>query len=754
MPALFRSRNRLVFLSPLALVLLVACGDDSNGNDNGTLAVAVAPATENVAPGGSGTSAVTITRGGGFSGAVTLSQSGAPAGVTVSFTPSVIPASSTGSTVNVAVAAGTATGTHDITIRASGDDVADATATLELVIVSGDAGGFTLSASPTAITAPAGGAAVTSDITITRTAPFAGAVAFTVTGAPANVTATVAPASASGNTATLSVQAGAGAANGSYPLVIHGSGTGVPDATTTVTATVTGGAAPGISLALSPSPLPVTAGGAASTSTVTITRNGGFTGGVNLALTGAPSGMTATVAPNSNVTGNTATVTVQANNTVAANTYNLTLTGSGTGISNATATLPVTVSSGGGGGGTVTAAFCAADAPIWVAIQNGTTWTRVLPTSGSTYTFNFTASTGGIAVVDTTGTDYYLSVIFASVAEFTNVGGNVANQGCGAKTVNGSVTNYSATQGASFSLGPVGGLLFDPAPADFAIGGVPDGPQDLFASRFDIETFVPDRFIIRRDLNIADNGTIPVVDFAAAEAFNPGTANVTVANLGSDEASVFGRYLGDGSGGGQTTLISSYLAASGAVPYTAVPLLNLQAGEFQQLSSFASNASNARASRSADVYFRAPADRTLTMGPVLNTPTVTKLVSGTNARPRVQLTSQSAYNRLILAGFSTTGNGASVAATASYFTSLPATWDIQLPDFTGVAGWDPVWGLQDGTPINWAVTAQGGVVPFLDPTLTDGATGVSAQVSSASELTVRMGRFSPLRRAVEGMGKR
>ena len=64
-----------------AAIVLAACGDDSNGGD-GTLAVAVAPTSINVAPGATGTSTATITRGGSFSGPVTMSASGAPAGVT------------------------------------------------------------------------------------------------------------------------------------------------------------------------------------------------------------------------------------------------------------------------------------------------------------------------------------------------------------------------------------------------------------------------------------------------------------------------------------------------------------------------------------------------------------------------------------------------------------------------------------------------------------------------------------------------
>ena len=127
-----------------------------------------------------------------------------------------------------------------------------ATATLTVIVVPATNGAIPLGADPNALTANVGGAAVTSTITVTRTAPFTGPVALTVTGAPAGVTATVNPTSVTAATATLTVQAATGAVNGLYPLVIHGAGTGVANATTTVNVTVTGGAAQGASFTFNP----------------------------------------------------------------------------------------------------------------------------------------------------------------------------------------------------------------------------------------------------------------------------------------------------------------------------------------------------------------------------------------------------------------------------------------------------------------------------------------------------------------------
>ena len=228
-----------VGLAISTILFSTACSDSSGPQlTKPTLAVAVEADSINAAWGSSGTTTANITRGGGYAGTPAMTATGAPAGVTVTFTPATIPAGDTSSTVRVDVADSVAPGTYPIVINAAGSGVSTATATLNLVVV----GSFTLGpANPAELTAPDGGAAVTSAIAITRTAPFTGPVALTVTGAPAGMTTSFNPASTTGATSTLSVTADSTVANGVYPLVVRGSGTGVADATIPVAVTVTGG---------------------------------------------------------------------------------------------------------------------------------------------------------------------------------------------------------------------------------------------------------------------------------------------------------------------------------------------------------------------------------------------------------------------------------------------------------------------------------------------------------------------------------
>jgi hypothetical protein len=432
-----------------------------------------------------------------------------------------------------------------------------------------------------------------------------------------------------------------------------------------------------------------------------------------------------------------------------------TLTASATGLTGA-ASSAFSIS-GGGGGGTVSYTFCSAYAPIWFAVQDGNgAWTQVLPNSGTTtYEFSLASGRGGIAyvynVVVFTYTFTYLSVGYASSAEFTAGGLSTVNIGrvCGSRTVNGTVANVGASEQASVSLGqsqtgatPGAGTF-----PSYQLMNVGDGPQDLFAQRATSSggTSAANKVVVRRGLSPADNSTIPLLDFDA-EGFVPASANVTVTGLGSDSAVVSSLFATQvGSGLIQAGVVLGqilYGAASGAQPYVAIPSDQLNANDFQYVTV---GTTGAGAGRSAAVYFRNPLDQTIALGPDLSTPTVTKLVTAPNARPRVQLASQTEYNREFGAVFvqSTRNGGVLVSATAGYYGGTPATWDVTVPDLSAAAGWNPAWGLQDGTPIDWAVAAQGGASPSLDLSFTDGSKLLFATKRSSTPLNLSAMRIGP-----------
>lgn len=598
-------------------------------------------------------------------------------------------------------------------------------------------GVLAVSVSPTSLTVAAG-ASGTSTATIVRGGTFTGAVTLTAEGAPSGVTVSFGAATVGSGltTSSITVAVAGTVASGSYPIAIKGAGTGVTTAVASLSLTVTAVATPSVAVSVAPTTATVTAGGASASATATVARAGGFAGAVTLAATGAPANMTVAITPASIPADSTARViTVTAAGSVPAGNYPINITATGAGVSAATATLTVTVSPA-VAGTTVNLAYCAADAPIWVAYQDGAgAWTRVTPSGTNTYSFPVASGKAGVATVDTVGAGFHLSVTYATTAELNGFGNTLGLGACGTKTVNGSVANVAADQLVNVALGYSSKFVIPITGSTFTLTGVASGPQDLFAARSSVATLRADKLILRRALDIAEGGSIPVLDFNAAEAFAPATANATVSGLGADSATLFSVYSGTrGSASAFIGTSARFATGGSAVQFDAIPAAKLSGTELQGLYAIASEANSTAASRFAGVYYRSPADRAIAMGPALAAPTVSRLTGGGYARVRVQLSLQTEYNRYFTATFSQAAGArnATVSASAAYLAGAP--WDLSVPALTGISGWLDRWGLLSGTPIDWSVSAMGGAVFQLDPTVADGTTFRSAIRSSASPL--------------------
>ncbi|MFI2738533.1 M4 family metallopeptidase [Streptomyces sp. NPDC018711] len=92
---------------------------DCGGTTTPDFSLALNPSSGSVQPGASATSTVNTSTTGGSAQTVQLSASGAPSGVTVSFSPASVTSGSS-STMTVQVAAGTANGTYPITVTGTG----------------------------------------------------------------------------------------------------------------------------------------------------------------------------------------------------------------------------------------------------------------------------------------------------------------------------------------------------------------------------------------------------------------------------------------------------------------------------------------------------------------------------------------------------------------------------------------------------------------------------------------------------------
>ncbi|HET9983161.1 MAG TPA: hypothetical protein VFQ38_06230 [Longimicrobiales bacterium] len=693
------------------VLLALAC----SGNDNGTnpqtpaIDIAVSPPSLSVTQGASGTFSVAVTRSGGFADAVTLAAEGLPASVTI---PNVtVAAGQTSGTMTVSAGAAAAGGTSTVTIRATGNGVTAKTAPLSLTIQAAAQPAFAMALNPATLTVAAGSSG-TSTVNLTRSGGFTGAVALTAT-APQGLTATFNPASATGAQSTLTVAAAASAAAGNYTVTVTGAGgTGITNQTATLTVTVTAPTPTGsFTLALNPATVSVQAGGS-GTSTVNITRTAPFTGAVALTAT-APAGLTVTFNPAS-ATGAQSTATVAVAAGTAAGNYPVTITGAAAGLANQTATLTVgvTVPSS---GGNVTFNFCAAAAPVWVAAQDGNgAWTRVTGTANA-YSFNIASGKGGIAYVtgDAT-TGFHLTVLYAATAELQAQGSGACATGGAGKTVSVNVTGLQPPDLGYVGLGSAVGTASAAQGSLVTLRNVPQGTVDLVAARIAINvtdfTLTVNKLLVRRNLNPADNSTLPPVDFGSTEAFDPASRTVTLNNLGTDQAQLFASYVT-----ANRSVVPYFIesAATSAATHTVAtfPASQQAAGDLHMVFATAVPPGTPPAySRTAGTLFGASANQTLTLGPVPAAVTVSAPSTSPYARLRAVLTVQSEYNRFWTASYVQPAVGAVRTATIMATTGYAGgggTLTLDVPDLTGTAAWDNNWGLKAGTATSWTFTAQG-----------------------------------------------
>jgi hypothetical protein len=317
------------------LVVLVGCGGDDPTGAPRSITLTLGAQSIAVTQGTSASVAVTVAREGDV-GDVTIAVSGLPAGVTAA--PLTLPAGTSNGTVSLSAAATAAVGTGSAIVTAAASDVTPVTATLAVTVVQSSPGAFNLTAPSGTLSVPQNGSANIT-LTISRTAPFTGAVGLTAVNLPAGFTVTFNPQSVTGTTSTATIAAAGTVPLGNYSIALQGSGSGVTNQTLTVSVTVI--APVGYTLSLSAPTLSVTAGSQNSV-TVNVNRTGGFAGTVTLTASGGPAGTTASFSP-PGVSANSSVLTLAVAGTVAAGNYPITITGAATGLPNQTATLTLTV---------------------------------------------------------------------------------------------------------------------------------------------------------------------------------------------------------------------------------------------------------------------------------------------------------------------------------------------------------------------------------------------------------------------------
>jgi len=487
--------------------------------------------------------------------------------------------------------------------------------------------------------------------------------------------------------------------------------------------------------------------GASGSVTVTISRSDDFTGGVTITVEGLPAGVTAgalTIAPGS--TSGLLTLTGALSAGVGAT--NLTVRGSGSGVADKTASLQLTVIAPGTGNTTV--AFCPATGiPLWVAYKDGDgAWTRAMG-GPNTYSFQVNANTAGAAwVLEDGAGGFNLFVLLGTRDEVNTIGGTRCAGVSGAgKMITGTLQGVPlGAFGTVVSLGGRTATLAPPNPPvagvlNASFTGVRDGPVDLVAGASQIvgaAAIVPVRMFLRRNLNPAAGSAINDIDLAGPESFAPQVSALTVNNVGVGEQVIQTTQLNTANG---SALVGNVLGPTATTSWYGVPQGKLVVGDVHLLSVLATNPLVQFApTRQVLRIVGAPEALILNLGPNLTQPNVVGIAATGYARARAEYAIQAEYNRTWMAAFQQTPGGntrqTQIQMTQGFFGSGTGTVTLEIPDFSGVAGWLAIWGLRAGIATTWTVTSsgwtsQGGVT---QPALVDG---------NVAFMATRQGQFTP-----------
>jgi hypothetical protein len=598
-------------------------------------------------------------------------------------------------------------------------------------------------------------------LTVTRTGSFAGPVSLQPTGMPAGVTALFSlPSVPNGQTqSTLTFTIGATAATGTTTINIIGNGAGVANQTLAVQLTVTAPAQAGpFTLGLSVAnylALPPTV--LSSQPSLTITRNAGFTGPVTVSVSGLPAGLIVGVTP-TNVTGNTAAVPIL-DGGAAAGTYPITIRGVAAGQGEQSVTFNVVVAPPTSGNTTWTFCDNAVRTPRWIfAVKDGPgAWTRIVP-NGNAFSFNVTSTTGQVAMVVPEGLGYRTTIYQHTSQEIAARGTQecLNYPGVTQRTATGQMTGLGSNDLTYVTVGTTQSGTLGSAP--FSLASLPTGNLDVVAVRTSLNQQadqMPSRFLVRRGINPASGGAIAPIDFNAAEAVAPATATWTYNGTNGDAFSILEYFATAGGTAGVLLGPPGIDRATTSRTIYGVPTAQTINGDLHAvIATVASSDLTIRATRQVIAYNRSIANRTLTFGPALPTPTVTTVAGTAPGRVRAQGTLPNEYNSGVSMDLEQTGVDRSVTIhTTRGFLGSGNAYDIQVPDLTGVVGWDTRFPMRTGVSATYWVSGGGPALDTFDGRFifnatrvrfTGATTGIAMPVDGGQHLIGRVnGSITP-----------
>jgi len=329
--------------------------------------ISVSPPVLNIAPGGHGSSTVTVFSFNGFSSGVSLIHSGEPSGVSLSFSQShLFPPSgvsspygtSATSFLSVSVPSWVAVGLYPIAVTGTSDPLGVSQSvivhstqfTLQVVLPMD----FTIAVAPSSLSMRPG-TSTTATVTVSSFGGFSSAVELTANG-PSGVSLNFSPnpmteLPGGAATATAVISVSPSASSGTYPMLITGIGGGLTHSTT-ITIIVSQAASPDFSITSLSAPIGINQG-ASSGGTVYVSSINHFTSPITLSASWfgiSPQGLSFTIPGSATPPddGSTlAAVTFSASTTAQVGTYTLNVVGTSGSLSHAVNILIQVIVSGG-----------------------------------------------------------------------------------------------------------------------------------------------------------------------------------------------------------------------------------------------------------------------------------------------------------------------------------------------------------------------------------------------------------------------
>ena len=340
------TRLRVSLLGVSTLFIAAACESGSSANpetSTGSIVrVSASAAAVVLNAGASTTLPITIERSPGFTRSVELTLTGAPNGVTYTFSPASLAFGQSTSTLTLESNQGVQPGSYPLVVRASASAVDPKTTQVNVtvpapdVIVAFGTGAVSVRLEDT----------VSVPVTVTRTGGgFVDPIELRISNLPTGVTASFVPSVLTGtNTASvLRLSPVLETTLGASTLQVTTSGISVPQKVTPLPLTVLDAAAPTFRIRFSGSSLTGPVGGGTVESTVGIPRGGGLTAPVTLSTADLPAGVVAEFTP-AIITGTTSTIRLTATPGVTPGNYPITVRGVAAGLTDRVVPVTYTVS--------------------------------------------------------------------------------------------------------------------------------------------------------------------------------------------------------------------------------------------------------------------------------------------------------------------------------------------------------------------------------------------------------------------------